>query len=1283
MTYAQIDDLADRIAAALGRFVAGECVVATHLSRRDPALYAAQLGIMKAGAAYTSLPSSTPDEVLRHILADSKAVAVVTSREYREHALALGVPAAQLIVHEDLPASAPRLTARPAWLTPQNLAYVIYTSGTTGKPKGVMIEHHSIVTLVLADAARYGVHPEDRCSQNSSPAYDSSLEEIYLAFATGARLVVADDDVVRMGPDLVGWLQDERITVLCPAPTLLKMCLCEKPREALPNLKLVYVGGEALTSDVLEAWAPGRWLENGYGPTECTVTCTRERAYEGRPITVGTATPGNLAVILDAELREVAPGETGELCIGGEGVARGYLGKPELTSERFIQHPEHGRLYRSGDLARVLPNGHIDFLGRADDQVKIRGHRVELGAIEAELTLCDGVRAAACRMQAGPGGSGDLHLVAFVVPSGESVDLDDVLTQLAIRVPAHMLPAKLGVLPELPMRASSQKLDRSRLPELDLSHAPRTGGIAPRDALERTIADAFAKHLPQALDASVDDDFFLDLGGNSLLAAQVLSTLRKQPGTAALTVRDIYDTRTIGALAARVRAHASHSPSARTPERVTDMASHPKLVALAQLASIAIRVTFTAAMFYVLAFRVIPPVAARMGASAFLLLLPSMLYVAGIAGGLASIALTILAKRLLIGRYESGRHAYLGSFHLRHWLVKQFAASIPWGSLEGTFLHVATLRALGAKIGRDVHLHHGVEIMKGGWDLLTIEDGATLGREVSLGLTGFEQRELVLGAIHIGKDCTLDTRSRLSRDTVMDDGAFLTALSHVPSGGHIPAGQRWDGIPAVHAGDAPPAPALDSQPWPAAQRGAVLMALRFVTSQVGILPTMAIAAAWLPLLNLQGLTPMTPAWFAALPISFLLSVSVIGWVLALPLEALMVRALGPIPAGTHPLNGWYAINAFLKDRLIDSANSSISGTLFWPMWLRLAGMRIGRKAEISTISEVIPELVSIGNSCFFADGIYLGRPLLHRGTLTCAQTSFSDNTFLGNHVVIPSGVALPSDILLGICTVADPARIRAGTSWFGHPSFELPRREIFTADRALTHDPPFIRRATRVFWECTRVALPILPLLLGRWWLQTMPLWREGRSTAEFYLVALPFAALLMGGALCLASWLAKWLVMGPIREGRYALWSCWAMRWDFLYETWSNWANLVVSYFEGTPFLAYWLRAMGAKVGHGVVFDGSFVQLVEPEMLEVGDEATVACHLQSHSFEDRVLKLAPVRIGARSTVGAGAVLLYGAVIGEGTTVGENSVVMKHEDLLPGLVYSGFPTRPVTAVAAP
>jgi non-ribosomal peptide synthetase-like protein len=184
---------------------------------------------------------------------------------------------------------------------------------------------------------------------------------------------------------------------------------------------------------------------------------------------------------------------------------------------------------------------------------------------------------------------------------------------------------------------------------------------------------------------------------------------------------------------------------------------------------------------------------------------------------------------------------------------------------------------------------------------------------------------------------------------------------------------------------------------------------------------------------------------------------------------------------------------------------------------------------------------------------------------------------------------------------------------------------------------------------------------------------------AGFYLLALPLAATAVGAVLCALALFTKWCVLGPIRAGRHALWSCWCCRWDILFEVWAAWAVPVLVAFEGTPFVAWWLRAMGCTIGRGVVFGSSFLQVVDPDMLVIEDGATVSCHLQSHSFEDRVLKLAPVRIGRGSSVDRGAVLLYGADIGEGAHVAANSVVMKHEALLPRRRYAGCPTRTLSA----
>ena len=386
VTYIELERRANAIANRLQALVAGECVVAIMLPRSSDLLYAAQLAVLKAGAAYTCIDPSFPDRRIRDLLADSEAVALLTDgpgkRRIRGRANVFDVRAlaTNKVVDDD------DASGHPPWLGPSSLAYVIYTSGTTGTPKGTLIEHHSVVNLVRSDLLEFDLGPGDRVAQNSSAVYDSSVEESWLALAAGATLVVMDDDAVRLGPDLPAWLHNERIHVFCPTPTALRAMGCRDPERELPELRLVYVGGEALPRDVAERWAPGRRLENGYGPTECTVTALRTWIRPGDDVSIGIPVPGISAWVLDDSLREVPDGETGELCLGGVALARGYHRRPELTAQRFPEHLTLGRIYRTGDLAHRAPDGVFYVHGRIDSQVKLRGHRVELEEIEACLT---------------------------------------------------------------------------------------------------------------------------------------------------------------------------------------------------------------------------------------------------------------------------------------------------------------------------------------------------------------------------------------------------------------------------------------------------------------------------------------------------------------------------------------------------------------------------------------------------------------------------------------------------------------------------------------------------------------------------------------------------------------------------------------------------------------------------------------------------------------------------------------------------------------------------------
>jgi len=463
-TYSGLLALADALAGTFSHLVAPDSVVAILLPRTSEQLFAAQLAVLRAGAAYTCIDPASPDDQVKAILEDSEAAALLTDAAGLARARRAGSGATRIfnIMEIQPPAGPP---APVPWLGPDSLAYLIYTSGTTGRPKGVMTEHRSIANLVASDILEFSLGPEDRVAQGSSHSYDSSIEEIWLAWAVGAAVIVMDDEALRLGPDLVPWLRHERITVLCPPPTLLRTTSCKNPQGALPDLRLLYVGGEALPGDVADSWGRGRRLVNGYGPTECSVTCLRADITEGTPITIGRPVPGMQAWVLDPALDEVPEGAQGELCLGGIGLARGYRHSPELTAQKFPIHPSFGRIYRTGDLVHREADGRYFFHGRIDAQVKLRGYRVELEAIEARLLDCAGVREAACHMQ---GEGSKQTLVAFIVPEylESPPSFGDLAATLQLALPAYMVPQRWGLLEELPTTLGG-KLDRKRLPILE------------------------------------------------------------------------------------------------------------------------------------------------------------------------------------------------------------------------------------------------------------------------------------------------------------------------------------------------------------------------------------------------------------------------------------------------------------------------------------------------------------------------------------------------------------------------------------------------------------------------------------------------------------------------------------------------------------------------------------------------------------------------------------------------------------------------------------------------
>jgi non-ribosomal peptide synthetase-like protein len=400
----------------------------------------------------------------------------------------------------------------------------------------------------------------------------------------------------------------------------------------------------------------------------------------------------------------------------------------------------------------------------------------------------------------------------------------------------------------------------------------------------------------------------------------------------------------------------------------------------------------------------------------------------------------------------------------------------------------------------------------------------------------------------------------------------------------------------------------------------------------------------------------------------LVGLVVLGLLWTLTSTALLLRLLPPVKPGTFgrwSLRYWWLS---VRMRWLEDAGAWLSGTLYWPRWLRLAGMRVERDVEVSSIHDVLPERTSLGGGSFLADGVYLGVPRVARGQVTVGETSLGAGTFVGNHVFVEQGQHLPPDLLLGVSTVADQRAMEAGSSWFGHPAFLLPQREVAEVDRRLTYEPGPLRVLNRLFWESLRFILPVLPAALALWWFDLLVAWGFLGAMVASAGVALTLAAVVL---------VAKWLLLGRVQPGQHGLWSCWASRWDFHYVMWQRYGRALLTPLEGTLLLPWYLRAMGMRIGRRCVLGDGFAQVVDPDMITIEDGATVHALFQAHSFEDRVLKIDRLRLGARSTVGRGAVVLYGADIGEDAHVMPHSVVMKRERLLPGRRYAGAPTEPL------
>ena len=580
LTYCELNARANRLAYRLKSLGIGpDCRVAVCMDR-SVEMIVAWLGVLKAGGAFVPLDPAYPKDRLAFQLEDCAARVVLTQSRLRPALppLPAGITTIDVAADgsgfESEPDVNPALTANS-----HHLAYVIYTSGSTGQPKGVQIEHRALMNLVTWHQRLYAVTPADRATHLASPAFDASVWEIWPYLTAGASVHIPDDETRLAPAQLWRWMADKKITLSFMPTPLAEAAMNETWPEEM-SLRALLTGGDKLKRKPPENFPSA--LINHYGPTESTVVATcaviDKHAPAGATPPIGGPIANTQAFVLDRHLKLVPVGVTGELYLGGESLARGYLGRPDLTTEKFVIHAfeknHRQRLYRTGDLVRWTINGELEFLGRIDGQVKVRGCRIELGEIEATIHRHPLARESVVIVR--PDERGQSQLVAYVVtqPDAGGGAESDLMEFLRVKLPAYMVPSAIVLLNAWPLTPNG-KIDRRALPAPEMRSSESRGPFAaPRTAVEQTIAKVWADVLGCPA-VGLGDNFF-DLGGHSLLAAQVVTRLNATM-SGAVSVRAIFDQPTLAAFAREVE-QKLENPGFRSPvQRVRRRAPRPEM----------------------------------------------------------------------------------------------------------------------------------------------------------------------------------------------------------------------------------------------------------------------------------------------------------------------------------------------------------------------------------------------------------------------------------------------------------------------------------------------------------------------------------------------------------------------------------------------------------------------------------------------------------------------------------------------------------------------------------
>ncbi len=1254
LTYRQLEDQANRLARHLrSRGIGVEDKVVLQLER-DECLYLAILGILKAGAACVPLDADCSPEHAAFVLEDCQAKLCIAAKPLRlPQANAGTAPIPLLPLSPDFAFNQPatRLTRADTGAGPANLAAVIYAPDPDGgKPRGCLLEHRNLTNQARSAASVYGVTGEDRVFQGFSPAADAALGEMWLAFLPGATLIAGSREVLAAGPSLADMLGVLQVSVIVSAPTLLA-----RFERDIPTLKVIVLGGEPCPAVLAARWhRPGRHIFNTYRSTEAGIAATAARLEPNAPVSVGFPLPNYKVYIVGPDLQLLPPGETGELCLGGPAVARGYLNRDALNQAKFIELEtftpgSRERVFRTGDQARFDELGDITLAAGGDHRVTLRGFTVELPEVEAALLQVQGVLAASVAPTPDA-----LQLAAYVVTrGGRDLNRKVVAETLSRQLPAYMIPSWLDVLPALPAGASGA-VDRKLLPP---PVQPLAGGGRPmtaaRDPVEKRLYEVWSGLFARK-DISVDDDFFLDLGGDSRLAARMVSSLREEGRFARLSVGDLYRHPTLEGLA-KLFTEKPGAAAAKTsllrPFLPVGEEAHRR--AAIWQAGLLPAVFLLHAWVWLGSFLVFDWLLEADYPVLFAAVTALAIHLASMPVLLAG---AVALKWLLLGKIRPGEFPLWGGRHVRFWFMRRILAALPLRFLAGTPALCLFYRCLGAKIGRNVYIGNA---NAAAFDLLEIGDGSAIGVETVVDGHWVEGGRLCFDYVKIGSGCVVGNRSVVKPGASLADEATLADLSLLDEKRRIPSLEIWSGSPAAFLAHRLP---KDTPVCWSPGNSLPLLLGSFSLPLLGLLPLYPgiFLIAWFNWYDTAR------QYFLAVP---LIAISFIPLVC---LEAAFLKKylIPNVEEGRYPINSWRYVRHWLFNAVYQEClgvAGSVFTTIYLGYWFRLLGAKLGKGAKVASVHGVQPSLLRIGDYCRIAPEVILGAPQVAHGFFTVGKVHLGEGASLGHGAVVPAGSVIGKRCRLGCLSLApDNGHTTEGSAWFGSPPLFLTGRRQNGAGAEAARGWKRIRLPLRYFWDALRIVIPNL-LFVGMAAAVLGQMLRVGKISPWLVVPALPFSCFLMTAVAFLAIVVLKWLLMG--RGG--------ARRGELVAGAYDHFGSrYFLQPLMGTPFLAWPLRLLGMRVGRRVGLES--VRFSGMDRIAIGDDAYISPQavILANMDGEGNLTAGSVQVGDRAGVGANAYLLPDSRLGAEANLEALSLAMRGETFGDGTSWHGIPCRP-------